>query len=429
MRTVQIHDPDPTWPTRFAVLADDLRAALSAAGAADEVVAIEHVGSTAVPGLAAKPIIDVMIGLVAWPASAAVLDGVTGSGYVHRGEAGIAGRHYFADAAAGQDRTVQIHAVTHGERFWSEHLRFRDALRADATARDAYAALKRDLAARHADDVLAYTDAKGAFIRDVLRRTRAAAGEVAVHDAVAGFDTDAARYDRARPGYADEAIRHVVDRLGIGPGRRVLDLGAGTGKLTAPIAATGAQVVAIEPTGAMRRFLAEALPDVEVRAGVAEELDEPRDSVDAVVVGQAVHWFDLWPALSQIHRVLRPGGRCAVVWNVRDESVGWIQAWNTLVEELGGRRPRAHERTWHAALADTELFTDEGTVTVPNPVPMTRAQVLERFASTSVIAALEAADHAAALARLDTVLDGDPVTAGEVIQFPYRTEVTVLRAV
>ena len=116
---------------------------------------------------------------------------------------------------------------------------------------------------------------------------------MAIHESAAkGFAAGADAYERGRPEYSPEAIERLAGELGIGPGSRVLDLAAGTGKLTRQLAATGAELVAVEPIAEMRAKLIAALPQVEAVEGTAEAIPLPNHSVDAVVVGQAFHWFD-----------------------------------------------------------------------------------------------------------------------------------------
>ena len=134
--------------------------------------------------------------------------------------------------------------------------------------------------------------------------------------AAEGFTVGADAYERGRPSYPPEAITLLTAELELGPGRRVLDLGAGTGKMTALLAATGADVVAIEPVAAMRERLVARLPGVEALEGTAEAIPLPRGSVDAVVVAQSFHWFEAPVALAEIARVLRPHGGLALVWGV-----------------------------------------------------------------------------------------------------------------
>lgn len=126
------------------------------------------------------------------------------------------------------------------------------------------------------------------------------------------FGREVEAYERARPLYAADAVVWLGERLRL---RDVLDLGAGTGKLTRQLVAAGASVVAVEPDPSMRAVLERVVPDVDSREGAAEAIPLPDASVDAVTVGQAFHWFDRDRALAEMHRVLRPGGGIALVWN------------------------------------------------------------------------------------------------------------------
>ena len=135
-----------------------------------------------------------------------------------------------------------------------------------------------------------------------------------------GFATGADRYERARPGYSDEATNHVLDALGIGPSTRVLDIGAGTGKLTRVLVAAGASVVASEPSASMRTTFADVLPGTPQVGATAEQLPFADNSFDAVTVAQAFHWFDAPRALAEFARIHRSDGSLALMWNERDES-------------------------------------------------------------------------------------------------------------
>ncbi len=134
------------------------------------------------------------------------------------------------------------------------------------------------------------------------------------------FGPAAERYDRIRPSYPVEALRWI---LGDQPSR-VVDLGAGTGILTRQLVALGHEVIPVEPDPAMRALIpAELAP----RDGTAEAIPLPDASVDAVVAGQAYHWFDQDKAHPEIARVLRPGGVFGPLWNERDDSVDWIRSY------------------------------------------------------------------------------------------------------
>ncbi|HET7568905.1 MAG TPA: class I SAM-dependent methyltransferase [Gaiellaceae bacterium] len=133
------------------------------------------------------------------------------------------------------------------------------------------------------------------------------------------FETVAEQYERARPLYADAAVDWIAERLGLGARARVLDLAAGTGKLTRQLVARGFDVVAVEPGDEMRGVLERVVPGVEARFGTAEEIPLPDGSVDAVTVGQAFHWFEPERAFAELRRVLRPGGGFALLWNQWDD--------------------------------------------------------------------------------------------------------------
>src|SRR3954464_7845825 len=136
------------------------------------------------------------------------------------------------------------------------------------------------------------------------------------------FGSAAAEYDAARPSYPAEAVQWAVGDAG-----RVLDLGAGTGKLTRVVLDLGLEAVAVEPDDAMR-----ALIPAESYAGTAEEIPLPDGSVDAIVVGQAFHWFDAARALPEMVRVLRPGGRIGLFWNLYDDRLDWVASLCDLCE-------------------------------------------------------------------------------------------------
>jgi ubiquinone/menaquinone biosynthesis C-methylase UbiE len=135
------------------------------------------------------------------------------------------------------------------------------------------------------------------------------------------FDAAADVYERSRPSYPTAAVEWLVPAAA----RRVLDLGAGTGKLTRQLGSQGREVVAVEPLPAMRALGERAVPTATFLEGTAEQIPLPDASVDAVVVAQAWHWVDPDRAVPEVARVLRPGGRLGLVWNDRDERVDWVR--------------------------------------------------------------------------------------------------------
>jgi GrpB-like predicted nucleotidyltransferase (UPF0157 family) len=154
------------WPVLFRALREEVLAAF-----APSTVAVEHIGSTSVPGLAAKPVIDMLLGAASLGKIETGIGALRGLGYVYRPEYEdeLSMRRYFVKAPADSLR-VHLHGVVVDSRLWRQHLGFRDALRMDEGIRDRYQDLKRRLADEFAHDKAAYTDAKGPFIRAVIER-------------------------------------------------------------------------------------------------------------------------------------------------------------------------------------------------------------------------------------------------------------------
>ena len=155
------------------------------------------------------------------------------------------------------------------------------------------------------------------------------------------FGAAAAAYAEHRPGYAEAAVQWALEPVRDRQPVRVADIGAGTGKLTATLAGLGAEVTAVEPDPHMLAELRRAMPAVRSVPGSAEEIPLPDASLDAVLAGQAMHWFDMDRALPEIARVLRPGGVLAGLWNVDDDRVGWVAGLAEISERRScGNSPR-----------------------------------------------------------------------------------------
>ena len=248
-------------------------------------------------------------------------------------------------------------------------------------------------------------------------------------EAAVGFDRGAGDYERGRPGYPPAAIACLAEQLGIGPDRRVVDLAAGTGKLTRDLVALGAEVVAVEPVAGMRAQLERAAPGAEVRAGTAEQMPLGDGTVDAVLVAQAFHWFDIPAAATEIHRVLVPRGGLGIIRNEWDESADWVDDLRRLIADHAGRPPGSHRRDWRAALEATGLFTRLGEGDVANPVRVDTDTLAARVASMSYVAML---DDPARGRLLDAVRELATTRAGigsdGLIETPYRTHIFAYRA-
>jgi SAM-dependent methyltransferase len=242
-----------------------------------------------------------------------------------------------------------------------------------------------------------------------------------IHPAAAtGFAAAADAYERGRPGYPEPAIAWIVERLGLRPGRDVLDLAAGTGKLTRALVPSGARLIAVEPIDEMREQLFAALPDVEAFDGTAESIPLPEGSVDAVTCGQAFHWFRVEEALAEIHRVLRPGGALALVWNIRDLADPLQARVQEILAPLGNE-VRSHRDIEPAELLKGDLFGPVEHRSWPYVQRLSRAHLVDRIASTSYVAVLDPDARAEVLSQVLEAAEGLP----EPISIPYSTHVYV----
>ena len=244
-----------------------------------------------------------------------------------------------------------------------------------------------------------------------------------------GFDRGAADYERGRPGYPPAAIAILGEELGIRPGRRVVDLAAGTGKLTRALVGLGADLVAVEPVPGMREQLERAVPGVETIEGTAERLPLPDSSINAVVVAQAFHWFDVPAAAAEIHRVLITRGGLGIIRNEWDKSVAWVAAMYEVIREHSGDPPHRHPTGWRRALEATGLFTALTERVVPNPVEVDVETLAARVASLSYIAMLPVAQRERLLDAVRRLVAERGIAGADgTVSTPYRTHVLYARA-
>ena len=231
-------------------------------------------------------------------------------------------------------------------------------------------------------------------------------------------------YERARPHYPADAVDHLCASLGVGPGRRVLDLAAGTGKLTRELVARGAAVTAVEPTEGMREQLTAALPGIVALAGTAERIPLGDAAVDAVTVAQAFHWFDGPDAVREIHRVLIPGGALGLMWNVMDQTVPWVERLQEAIHRRRGENPWYTTHAWRRAFDGAAELSPLAHRAFRNAQTVDRDGLLERVASVSWIATLPAGERDAVFADVRAILadHGVPGPDGR-FEIPYVTDV------
>ncbi|MEM5312784.1 methyltransferase domain-containing protein [Paraburkholderia sp. JHI869] len=243
------------------------------------------------------------------------------------------------------------------------------------------------------------------------------------HSAEEGYTPAAAdHYVRGRPDYPPEVNAWLRETLGLGPGATVVDLGAGTGKFTRRLVETGSHVIAVEPVAAMRAKLAAALPEVDTRAGTAESLPLDDASVDAVVCAQAFHWFANAASLADILRVLKPGGRLGLIWNLRDASVEWVARLDAIVNRAEGDTPRYYTGQWRSVFPFAGFGPLHEQRFVQGHTGSPEDVIVARVKSTSFIAALPPEEQARIEAELRALIDSEPALRGQpVVTVPYGT--------
>ncbi|MRH90173.1 methyltransferase domain-containing protein [Nocardia sp. SYP-A9097] len=242
------------------------------------------------------------------------------------------------------------------------------------------------------------------------------------------FGAAAAGYDAHRPDYPIAGVRWALapvsgaveshDRAGL----EVLDLGAGTGKLTGVLLAAGARVTAVDPDPQMCAALTARYREVRVLAGTAEAIPLDDDSVDAVVAGQAFHWFDPGRALPEIARVLRPGGVVAAFWNAHDTSVEWVAGLDRVSRSSVSSAGSLAER-----VPAHPLFHPFERTHFPHVQRRTAESLTATIGTHSHTLVVSAAERAEVLDRITSYLRTCPETAAGEFDMPLRT--LVFRAV
>ncbi|GAB3978729.1 class I SAM-dependent methyltransferase [Plantactinospora veratri] len=251
------------------------------------------------------------------------------------------------------------------------------------------------------------------------------------HLHASSFGAAATAYAEHRPDYARAAIRWALQSA---PGARVLDLGAGTGKLTATLVELGADVTAVEPDPAMLTELRGVLPDVPALPGSAEAIPLPDASVDAVLAGNAMHWFDMAVAGPEIARVLAPGGILAGLWNVVDDRVDWV-AGLARVSGSAAIGPRDTPASWRAETADAHLpktggaarFGSAEQAEFPHGQLRTADSLVATLATRAGMLVMPERERQATLGRIRAFLASRPETADGGFTLPMLTCVLRVR--
>jgi ubiquinone/menaquinone biosynthesis C-methylase UbiE len=226
-----------------------------------------------------------------------------------------------------------------------------------------------------------------------------------LHPLAEQFASVADVYERGRPEYAPAVVGALAAELRVGPGDPVLDLAAGTGKLTRVLSAFGLDVIAVEPQAPLRDKLAERLGPERVRDGLAEAIPLPDGAVAAVTVADAFHWFDHQPALTEIRRILRPGGGLAVISTLPDWSgASWAHELGSLVSSTRPEHPHFDGPPWQVAVRAAGGWTEPREVRVTTRQPTSPERIVDHMASMSWIAGMADREREQTLERIRALI-------------------------
>jgi SAM-dependent methyltransferase len=228
---------------------------------------------------------------------------------------------------------------------------------------------------------------------------------VRLHPLAEQFASVAGAYERGRPDYAPAVVGALAAELGLFPHAAVLDLAAGTGKLTRALLLGGLDVVAVEPQAPLRELLAARVGAERVRDGLAEAIPLADASVDAVTVADAFHWFEQTAALTEIRRVLRPGGGLAVLSTVPDwRGASWAHEVGGVMQRARPQHPHFDGPPWHDAVRLAGGWSEPREIRVTTSQPADPEAIIQYLASLSWIAAMPAEQRAEMLTQLATLI-------------------------
>jgi SAM-dependent methyltransferase len=246
-----------------------------------------------------------------------------------------------------------------------------------------------------------------------------------LHRLAEAFADVADAYERSRPGYPAQLAEVLRTRLGVGPGTRALDVGAGTGKLTRTLLATGADVLAAEPVAGMRRVLAGVLAPERILDATAEDLPLAAGAVDLVAAGDALHWFDGGRAPDELARVLRPGGDLVLCWHepFPSETGTWRAELQALLRSVRGDHPYFVAGHGRAALTGHDAFGPLRNVRIAHHHEVDRGGLVDHVRSISYVAALERDAWEDVIARTRRIAEAAPAR----ISMSYAIDVWITR--
>ena len=226
-----------------------------------------------------------------------------------------------------------------------------------------------------------------------------------INPLAAHFGNVVDEYEDGRPDFPPAVVGAIAAELGLAPGARVLDLAAGTGKLTRTLLASGLDVVAVEPGAEMRARLAAGIGPERVLEGFAEAIPLEDSSVDAVTVADALHWFDIEAALAEIRRVLCPDGGLAICFVGQDwREAEWGDELAELIAELRPEHPLFDGPPWQEIVAGAPGWGELREIVVRAPAPASREQILSYMSSFSFVARMTPDERAGARERADAVI-------------------------